>query len=251
MRRSPVPLFSLSVLAALFGAAALAAQTPRSPNPTESSPPFRTRTATSSIAAQMVPYDSLSPPLRERVRTVMNRPTLVTHADPEEFQASPKLYETLLDHPDRATLAYQRLGVECTPITDRGNGRFGWSDNQGSDMVWYTIANGPTARIWFAEGQIRAGSLLPLIPARVVVVLRHDYLAEDTATPRVRHQVDVFAHADSRAANIVTRLFGGATDNVAEQASEQLLMFFSLLSHHLAEHPERAEKLLAPPRATR
>ncbi len=235
--------------AALAGTTTLPAQPTRSYNSPETAQ-FRTRTASSLAAAQLIPYDSLSPQLRERVRAVVNKPTLVTHAQPDEFRAVPKTYEALLERPDRVSLAYQRLGVECTPITDRGNGRFGWSDNQGSDVVWYTIATGPTARVWFAEGQVRAGALLPLIPVKVVVVLRHDYLDEDTSKPRIKHQVDVFAHSDSRAAGIVTRLFGGTTDRVAEQASEQLLMFFSLISHHLAEHPEKAEKLLAPPRTT-
>jgi len=89
---------------------------------------------------------------------------------------------------------------------------------------------------------------MPLIPVKAVVVLRHTYTEGRADGPRIRHQVDVFVQADSRAATIVTRLFGGTTDRMAEQGAEQMLTFFSALAKHLAERPDRAEKLLAPPR---
>src|SRR5205823_745701 len=189
---------------------------------------------------------ALQPALRDRVRKVVSQPTLVTHAAADEFKASPKMYEWLLDHPDRAAIAWGRAGVECAPITDRGNGRFAYTDDEGSDIVWSTIANGPNARIWYAEGQVRAGRLMPLIPVKAVVVLRHTYQENGGDGPRIRHQVDVFAQADSRAANIVTRLFGATADRMAEQGAEQMLTFFSALSKYLAQHPERTDKLLAP-----
>jgi hypothetical protein len=220
--------------------------------PTESRPrtsaeaPFRTRTASSMSAAQMIPLDSMPPALRDRIRKVVNQPTLVTHSEAAEFKGSPKMYEWLLDHPDRAVLAWQRVGVECAPIADRGNGRFAYTDEEGSEIVWHVVANGPAARIWYAEGQIRAGRLTPLIPVKAVVVLRHTYTEGGADGPKIQHQVDVFAQADSRAANIVTHLFGATADRMAEHGAEQMLTFFSALSKYFANHPDRAEKMLAP-----
>ena len=241
-------LGGLGLLAGLACADPLPAQTP----PTEPRPrpsaeaPFRTHTASSMSAAQVIPYDALPPALRERMRKVVAQPTLVTHAEADAFKASPKMYEWLLDHPDRAATAWQRAGVECAPIADRGNGRFAYTDDEGSDVVWSTVANGPAARVWYAEGQVRPGRLMPMVPVKVVVVLRHTYQDGPAVGPRVRHQVDVFAQADSRAATIVARLFGATADRMAEQGAEQLLTFFSALSKYIETHPERSEKLLAP-----
>src|SRR5437660_368048 len=121
MLRPRVPLCGLVLVAGLVCTATLCAQPPRLHNSAET-PQLRTHTATSMAAAQIIPFDSPSPQIRERVRGVVTRPTLVTHAEPVEFHASSKTYEWLLDHPDRTCLAYQRLGVECSPISDRGNG---------------------------------------------------------------------------------------------------------------------------------
>jgi hypothetical protein len=236
------------LLAALAFPAFAVAQFPGSPEPrphaTAETPQFRTKTATSLAAARMVPLDALNPNLRERVKKVITQPTLVTHAPVEEFQASPKMYRWLMDHPDRAVQAWQRLGVACSPITDRGQGRFGWTDDQGSDVVWSTIADGPQARIWYAEGQVHPGPLMPTIPVRAVVVMRHRL--PDGEQGKIQHEIDIFCHADSRAAHLAYRLFGPATDRMAEQASEQLLLFFSVMSRYMAQHPEQAERLLAP-----
>ncbi len=209
------------------------------------SPQFRTKTSSSMAAAQLVPVDSLPPALTEKVRKLLTQPTLVTQAPAEEVTAVPKVYRWLMDHPDRAALAWRRLGIPCQPISDQGSGRFSWSDSQGSEIVWFPIADSPAARIWYAEGRVRPGALLPTIPVQAVVVLRHSYRESGTAS-KIRHEVDVFCHADSRAASLVYRLFGTATDRMAEQAAQQLLMFFGTISQYLAQHPEQMKQLLAP-----
>jgi hypothetical protein len=248
MRISRHCLCSQAFLAALAFPAFAVAQGPGAADPharpAAESPQFRTKTATSLAAARMVPLDALSPNLRDRVKKVITQPTLVTHAPAEEFLASPKMYRWLMDHPDRAAAAWQRLGIPCSPITDRGQGRFGWSDNQGSDVVWSTIAESPRARVWYAEGQVHPGALMPTIPVRAVVVIR--YHLPDGEQGKIQHEIDVFCHADSRAAHVAYRLFGPQADHMAEQASEQLLLFFSVLSRYLAQHPDQAEKMLAP-----
>jgi hypothetical protein len=239
------PLGLLFLLACPVSAFAQPAQADYRPRAAAESLQLRTKTASSMSAARLVPVDNLPPPLREKVKKVISQPSLVTHAPAEEFTAAPKLYRWLLDHPDRAAAAWQRVGIPCQPITDKGNGRFSWADEQGSEITWFPLADGAEARIWYAEGQVRPGALLPTIPVRAVVVLRHKFANTDELT-KIQHEVDVFCYADSRAANLVYRLFGPSTDRMAQQAAEQLLMFFGTISQYVGEHPQQTPKLLAP-----
>src|SRR5216110_2924423 len=66
-------------------------------------------------------------------------PTLFTPGPAETFLGNPALYYWFLDHPDRAVVAWQRLGAAVMPISDRGQGKFGWTDSLGSDVVWETV----------------------------------------------------------------------------------------------------------------
>jgi len=196
-------------------------------------------------AAAAIPFDQFNPNLRERVRKVVASPTLVTHADSEEFEGSVAMYNWLMDHPDRATLAWQRMGVTCSPITDRGRGFFGWADDNGSDVVWSTIHSSPTARVWYAEGTVKAGKIGPRVPVKGVVVMRHTLPATGEGT--IRHEIDLFCYADHRAAQIAYRMMGNKVDRHAEEAAGQLMMFFSALTRQMKQHPEQTEQLLAPP----
>jgi hypothetical protein len=223
----------------------------RSPVVAETSP-FRTRTASSQTALKAVSLETMSPQLRERVKKVMSQPTLVTSAPVDEFRAAPNVYSWLFEHPDRVALAWQRRNVPCTPIYDRGQGRFGWSDGEGSDITWITASQGNGVRVWYAEGIINPGRLLPNIPVKAVVIVRHQIPNTGAAVATIRHQADLFMQTDSRAANLAAKLVGPSADRMAQDGAEQLMMFFSGIARHLAEHPDQAEKLLAPaPRTSR
>src|SRR6266851_3130766 len=98
MTKRHFSLCGLGFFVVLLHVSPSAAQPPR----TENSPrpmaevPLRTRTASSINAAQVIPFDALEPAVRDRLRKVVNQPTLVTHAEAAEFKASPKTYEWLL-----------------------------------------------------------------------------------------------------------------------------------------------------------
>jgi hypothetical protein len=189
-----------------------------------------------------VPLDVVPANLRDPIAKVVRDPTLAAHGPADEFAAGP--YEWLLDHPDRVAVAWRRLGVPCVNIVPKGDDRFAWIDPDGSNVAWVTAYRGPTMRIWYAEGQAKAGPTLPLIPVRAVAVLRHSRRTDEAGQALITHEVDVYVQTDSKAAALVTRLFGPAAPRMAEQGATQLLMFFSSLSKHLDERPDQVPTLL-------
>lgn len=100
----------------------------------------------------LVPLQELPEVYRDKVRLCLEKPTLFTPGQAETFVCSPAMYYWFLDHPDRAVVAWQRLGATVMPISDRGAGKFGWSDELGSDVVWQTAYKDNAVRVWYAEG---------------------------------------------------------------------------------------------------
>jgi hypothetical protein len=184
--------------------------------------------------------------VRERVRKVVQQPAFSTRGPIEEFTCQPATYHWLMDHPDRAVIAWRRLGAQCTDITDRGNGQCGWTDGAGSDIHWDTVYCGPKLRIWYAEGKVCPGLLLPTLPVQAVVVMRYSEGPEKTERVALRQQAELFMYTDSKAARMVTRLLGESAPRLGEQYVAQLEMFYSALSVYLDRHPEQARRLLAP-----
>jgi hypothetical protein len=197
-------------------------------------------------AAAQVPLGQLPDSIRQKMKPVLERPTLFCHSPGEAFTCHPPLYFWLLDHPDRVIPFWQRLGATCLPISPLGEGRFGWSDGQGSEVHWDTVYRTDQVRVWYAEGNVRPAPLMPLVPVRAVVVLGHAAGKNESGAPNVRHQGDLFLYTDSRAAALVTRLLGPQAPRLAEQGLSQLELFFSGPAWYLQQHPDRAEKMLRP-----
>src|SRR5262245_17728024 len=107
MQPSQTVLRGACVLAALAIAGA-----PRAQPPIEMTDVSAVRPVAAVVrprATPAVPFELIPAAWRDAVAKVVQQPTLTTRAGPEEVRGG--LYEWLLDHPDRASRGWQRLGV--------------------------------------------------------------------------------------------------------------------------------------------
>ena len=148
----------------------------------------------------------------------------------------------------RVALAWQRLKVPSIPIADMGTGRFGWTDEYGSEIVWQTVGTFSEGRVWYAKGKLKAGVAAPAIPVQSVVVVRHKKRIEKDGVALFAPTIEAYMLSDSRAANLILRVLGPTVPNIAEQAASQLLDFFGGIAAYVQKHPTKADELLAPPR---
>ncbi|OAI45845.1 hypothetical protein AYO44_02270 [Planctomycetaceae bacterium SCGC AG-212-F19] len=191
-----------------------------------------------------VPLDSVPARLREAVRSVVEHPTLAAGGPAEEFTGQLAVYRWLLDHPDRTARSWRQLGAPCLDITQRGEGRFGWGDAHGSDVRWDTVFRDGTRQIWYAEGAVKPGPLVPLMPVRAVVVMHYGEHVDPLGRSTLWHQADLFVQTDSKAAAVALRLFGSSVPRLTEQCLGQLEMFFSAMTNYIQRHPEKTAMLL-------
>jgi hypothetical protein len=190
-----------------------------------------------------IPWQELDERATAAAQQMQDRPTMIAQGTSETFLCTPQQYYWLLDNPDRVVIAWRRLGAKCVNITRRGAGRFGYSDELGSDLSWETIHQSPTTRIWLAEGKVKVSPALPLVPVKALVVMHHTEGKSAEGATIMQHQAEVILHTDSRAASAMAKLMGQNATKVAEQGVGQLQMFFSALSSYVSRHPEQADAL--------
>jgi hypothetical protein len=238
----------LGLLACLLGAAPVAAGPPGwSEDVPASGALVRTGLFSSRKAAPVSPrfqIEAVTPECRDRVRAVLEHPSLHAHGPVETFHCQPSVYHWLLDHPDRAVIGWQKMGAKCAAINDRGGGRFGWKDEQGSDVYWETVLRDPRQRVWYAEGSVRVGPLLPRIPLRAVVILYITEGHDAKGRPAIRHEGELVLHTDNRMVALAARVMGVSAPHAAEEYVAQIQMFFAALAWHLDRHPDKAKSLL-------
>lgn len=193
-----------------------------------------------------VPWEGLNDKARAVVRHVLEKPILSARGPAETTYGGAEHFAYFLDHPDRAVTAWRRLGAKCVSITPRGDGRFGYVDENGSDVSWETIYKDERTCLWYAEGKVKPSAVLPMVPIKALVVLTHSGGKAPDGKKIVHHQSELFLQTDSKAAAALTKMMGKSAQKVAEEGLGQLQLFFSGLSWYLERHPDRAEGLLRP-----
>lgn len=234
-------------LGAVFGSvvasAAVASAQPPQPAP---APPVAAGGFAMPSPARIVLSEVVDPAYRDAVSAVVRKPTIATRGRSDEVICDPAVYDWLLDHPDRVSLAWRRLRVPCVQITDAGKGRFAWSDGEGSELLWQTVGRFPDGLVWYATGKVKPSAVTPTVPVRAVVVMTHPKKPKADGTATVTPAAHVYLHTDSRAANVVLRVLGPTAPKLAEQGAEQLLYFFTGVATYAHKHPDKAGELLSP-----
>lgn len=190
--------------------------------------------------------DVVSADYRDAVLAVVRKPTISTRSTSDEVVCDPAQFDWLLAHPDRVALAWQRLKVPCTDITDIGNGQFAWTDPDGSVVVWQAVGKFPDGVVWYATGKVKPGTVGPTVPVKAVVVVSYTRRQAANGGTAITPTAQGYMQTDSRAAAAVMRMLGPTTPKLAEQSAEQMLFFFSGIARYVTVHPEKAEELLAP-----
>ena len=212
-------------------------------------PPDRAAPASAAMAApapRMTLADVVQPEFRDAVLRVVRNPTISTRATGEEVVCTVAVYEWLYDHPDRVAMAWRRLKVPAVTITDLGDGRFAWGDENGSEVVWQTVGKFADGRVWYATGRVKGGKLTPAIPVQGVIVVTHPKKKEADGVALFQPSAQAYMHSDSRAANVALKALGPTAPRLAEDAAAQLLDFFGGVANYVQRHPKEADKLLAP-----
>jgi hypothetical protein len=192
--------------------------------------------------------DVVRPEFHEGVLKCVRHPTVATKSTGDEIVCTVAVYEWLYDHPDRVALAWQRLKVPTVTITDLGGGKFGWSDESGSEVVWQTVGTFPDGRVWFASGKVRPSVAAPFVPIQATFIVSHPRKAEKDGVAVFAPTVQVYVHSDSKAANLALRIIGPAAPRLAEEAAGQLLDFFGGIANVVQKNPTKADMLLGPPK---
>lgn len=239
-----------ALIVSVVAAAGASAQPPRlqPANPTGSMPsmPAAPMAPMTAGPARVTLSDVVAPEYREAVLKVVGKPTLSTRAASPDVVCTPAVYEWLYDHPDRVSLAWRRLKVPCVEITDLGNGKFAWSDGEGSELVWQTVGRFPDGLVWYATGKVKPGAVTPTVPVRAVVIVSHPSKPQKDGLAAFSPTVQAYLQTDSRVANTLMRTLGPSASKLAEEGAEQLLVFFNAIARYVQRNPDQADALLAP-----
>jgi len=201
---------------------------------------------TGEMPAKIVLAEVVEAKHRDAVLAVVKKPTMTTRGVSPEITCTAAVYEWLLAHPDRTSLAWQRLKVPCVEIQDAGKGAFTWADGEGSELAWQPVGRFKDGLVWYATGKVKCTPVTPTVPVKAVVVMMHPHTPLEGGAATRQPVTQVYLQTDSKAAHVVLKIIGPTAPKLAEQGADQLLYFFTGIARYLQKHPERRDELLGP-----
>jgi hypothetical protein len=231
------------LLSGLVAVAALAQAAARGDDRSAFSFSTRSRGDGGPAPPPQLPLESIPPGIRERVQSVLERPALSARAHAETFQATGDVYRWLLDHPDLTVKLWRQAGAKVSDIEDRGDGVYVWHDEHGSEIHWHSALKAPGLHVWYAEGKVKAASLLPLTSFRAVAILSYHEGQDTSNRPAIRHQVHFLLRCDSRAVALAAKILGASAPRMTEQYLGQLQLFYGGMAWYLGQDQERARRM--------
>jgi hypothetical protein len=189
-----------------------------------------------------IPLESLPLHLREKVRSVIVQPSLSSKGQAETFNTDLATYHWLLEHPDLAVKLWRLQGAKVADIEQRGDA-YRWNDDQGSEVLWHTALRVPGMHVWYAEGKVKAATLVPMTSFRAVAVMHYVEGKDLDGKPAIRHQVHFMLRCDSKAISLATRILGASAPRQVEQYLGQLQMFYGGMAWYLTQDEARAKRM--------
>lgn len=191
-----------------------------------------------------IPLKELPAETRERIKNVVEKPTLTTRGPQETFNCQPEMYHWLLSNPDQAVKLWRMLGAKAADIQRDGDNQFSWKDANGSRLTWHTIYQSDKQRIWYAEGNVKPSLLLPMAKVQALAILNYTEGKDGAGKPAMRHQLEVVLHTDSSAIGLAAKLLGPSAPKMAEQYAGQVQTFYAAMAWYLDQNPQEAKTML-------
>lgn len=199
---------------------------------------------TNQLPSLRLPLDEIPVKFRERIRTVVDKPTLARSGTVETFSCRPELYTWLLDHPDKTSSMWRKLGARCVAIDEVRPDSFAWSDPEHGYVNYHLVHRSEGFRMWFAEGKVKAAALMPATGFQAVLIARYRSGRDGDGDPAVRHQYHLYLKTDGKAAALAARLLGASAPKLMDQFVGQLQMFFQGLAWLAEDQPGRARPVM-------
>jgi hypothetical protein len=196
------------------------------------------------LATPLVPPEQLPVEVRDKVRLILESPTLVSKAPAESFLAAVDVYQWLLANPKIAIQLWRQLGAKVSDISEPQPGRYVWRDGQGSEVSWWVVHSAPGVQVWYIEGKAKPKGFLVPAQFRALATLHYRVTPRDDGKSAIRHQVQFHLRCDGKAVALAAKLMGASAPRLAEQYLGQLQVFHGGMAWYLCQDKERARRML-------
>jgi hypothetical protein len=190
--------------------------------------------------AQVIPMDQVDPEARETVEEVIRDHTFHRQGDPETFPCPSSLYLTLVNEPALTLALWRDLSTAPVSLRRLSQDRYEGTDGQGSSGTWDYVLRSPRLHVLLSRFNYVSPRGNARIDARIVLIVRSNYLRDVSGESLVKHDIEAFVKVDSRGWKTLARTLRPVIERVLEDQVQEAGWFVSLMSRLVLTYPNWA-----------
>ena len=167
-------------------------------------------------AIRAIPFDRIHAPVGQKLRKVIEDPTMYRRLPIQIVDADPDLYILLARYPEVIVNMWQLMGVTQLQLERTGDYTMRVVDGAGTTGNLELVYGTQDVHVYYAVGHYEGPLLKQRIVGRCVAVLSTGFTETDQGRIYVSSRLDVFARLDNPAADLVAKtlypLMGKASD---------------------------------------
>ena len=195
-------------------------------------------------AMQFIPFDQLTAVKREKIRKVIERPSVYRRLPIQLTATDPKLFTFLVRYPEVVINMWQLMGATNIKFQRTGPYTFQMNDGAGTSSRVELVYGTPDLHVFYAEG-FYDGSLLPRrIQGKCVMVLTTGSSKQQGGT-LLSSRLDVFVQADRLGVELLAKTLHPLMGSTIDKNYSDTVRFVSQVSRATTQNRAGIERLTA------
>lgn len=151
-----------------------------------------------------IPFAKLNPEARQKIDSVVARPTLYRRMPVKVIESDPELYLFLIRYPEIIVNMWQLMGVTQVTLTRKGPYLLEAEDGAGTVSNVELVYGNRNLHVLYAEGRYEGPLLRRRLDGRCVLLLSSGYASQASRT-YVTNRLDVFLKVDNVGADLIAK----------------------------------------------
>ncbi len=195
-------------------------------------------------AMQFIPFDQLTAAKREKIRKVIDRPSVYRRLPIQWTATDPKLFTFLVRYPEVVINMWQLMGATNIKFQRTGPYTFEMNDGAGTSSRVELVYGTPKLHVFYAEG-FYDGSLLPRrVQGKCVMVLTTGS-SEEQGRLLLSSRLDVFVQADRLGVELLAKTLHPLMGSTIDKNYSDTVRFASQVSRATTQNRAGIERFTA------